>query len=54
MLSHLPNVAYRHKSSAYLQAAITASREVDAIFVDFIGLFGLVARCARRWAKMAR
>lgn len=43
VLSHLPNVAYRHKSSAYLQAAITASRGVDAIFVDFIGLFGLVA-----------
>lgn len=40
--SSLPNVAYRHLSRAYLAAAVEAAAGVQAVLVDFIGLFWLV------------
>jgi len=40
--SSLPNVAYRHLSPAYLAAAVEASADVQAVLVDFIGLFWVV------------
>jgi hypothetical protein len=42
VFSPLPNVAFRHQGPAYLAAAIEAARGVEAVFVDFIGLFDLV------------
>ena len=42
VISPLPNVAFRHRAQAYLNAAIKAAQTTDAIFVDFIGLFALV------------
>jgi hypothetical protein len=42
LFSVLPNVAFRHHSEAYLDAAVKASRGVEAILVDFIGMFSLV------------
>ena len=43
LFSPLPNVAFRHRSDAYLRAAIKAAQTADAIFVDFISLFDFVA-----------
>ncbi len=42
LLSPLPNVAFRHDSRAYLDAAVAAAQGVDAILVDFIGMFWCV------------
>ena len=42
LASNLPNVAYRHLSAAYLAAAIEAADGVEAVLVDFIGLFWIV------------
>ncbi len=42
LVSPLPNVAFRHVSQPYLQAAIEASKDARAIFVDFISLFWIV------------
>ena len=52
MVSPLPNVAFRHRSEAYLKAAIAAAREADAVFVDFIGLFQFVAPLRRALESM--
>jgi len=47
VFSPLPNVAFRHSGAAYLKAAIEAARSADAVFVDFISLFHLVAPLRR-------
>jgi hypothetical protein len=43
LVSPLPNVAFRHAGQPYLRAAIAAARNVEAVFIDFISLFWLVA-----------
>ena len=43
LASSLPNVAYRHLSAAFLAAAVEAAAGVEAVLVDFIGLFWIVA-----------
>ena len=48
LLSPLPNVAFRHDSKAYLEAAVAAAQGVDAILVDFIGMFAVVEPLIRR------
>ena len=40
--SGLPNVAFRHRSPAYLNAAIEAAAGVEAVLVDFISMFWVV------------
>lgn len=39
LLSHLPNVAFRHNARAYLEAAVSLARQSRAVVVDFLGLF---------------
>ncbi len=48
LLSPLPNVAFRHNSPAYLEAAVAAAKGADAILVDFIGMFWGVEPLIRR------
>ena len=48
LISLLPNVASRHVSRPYFEAAVAAARTSDAVFVDFIGLFWLVAPLVER------
>ena len=48
LASRLPNVAFRHESAAYLDAAVEAAKGAEAVFVDFIGLFWLVKPLIRR------
>jgi len=48
LASALPNVAFRHASTAYLEAAAAAAPGADAIFVDFIGMFWIVRPLVER------
>ncbi len=48
LLSPLPNVAFRHDSRAYLEAAMAAAKGADAILVDFIGMFWVVEPLIQR------
>jgi glycosyltransferase involved in cell wall biosynthesis len=42
LVSSLPNVAFRHLSRAYLDAAVEAAEGTSAVLVDFIGLLWVV------------
>ncbi|QUD86034.1 glycosyltransferase family protein [Phenylobacterium montanum] len=48
LFSTLPNVAFRHDCAPYLDAAVKASAGVEAILVDFIGMFWIVEPLIRR------
>ena len=48
LVSPLPNVAFRHESRAYLEAAVAAARGADAVLVDFIGMFWCVEPLIRQ------
>lgn len=47
VLSPLPNIAYRYRQDAYLDAAARLGREADGIVVDHIGLFPMVGELRR-------
>lgn len=47
VLSPLPNIAYRYRQAAYLDAAVRHAREADGIVVDHIGLFPMVTELKR-------
>lgn len=54
LLSPLPNVAFRHLSRDYLAAVIEEARTSDAVFIDFISLFWLIAPLRKAMAGWPR